>query len=51
MLCPITSQPTNQIKLHSSIQDDQTCECLSCHNLQAAIQRQAQGQALLLPRR
>ena len=39
------------IRLHSSIHDDQPCECLSCRNLRAAIQRHAKAQPMPLPRR
>ena len=43
-------KPAKPIKLHSSIHDDQPCECLSCRNLRAVIQRYAQSQSLMLPR-
>ncbi|CRY92268.1 conserved hypothetical protein [Synechococcus sp. WH 8103] len=39
------------IRFHSSIHDDQPCECLSCRNLRAAIQRNAVAQPMQLRRR
>jgi hypothetical protein len=39
------------IRLHSSIHDDQPCECLSCRNLRAAIQCHAKAQPMPLQRR